>query len=229
MNVNADFSQRVVLHGDEIDWEASPMPGVDRRRLDRVVAENERVTTIVRYAPGSQFSSHVHGGGEEFIVLEGVFEDDYGDWPAGSYIRNPPQSSHTPGSKPGCTIFVKLWQFHPDDRTFVHANLNKLGAVEDAQRPGVHVSPLFRDAYEDVRFERWDANTSGHIDASGGAELFVLDGSIEQQGDSLRRHSWLRMPVGSDLLVSAGSDGASLWVKTGHLAQRGKEHDVPLS
>jgi len=131
MNVNSDFSKRVVMHGDAIAWEDSPMPGVQRRRLDRVIAENERVTTIVRYAPGSHFSSHVHTGGEEFIVLEGVFEDDYGNWPAGSYIRNPPQSSHTPGSTAGCTIFVKLWQFDPDDRTYVHAHLDKLGKVSD--------------------------------------------------------------------------------------------------
>jgi len=124
MDVNADFSKRVVMHGDSIVWEDSPMKGVDRRRLDRIDSENERVTTIVRYAPNSHFSPHVHTGGEEFIVLDGVFEDDYGDWPAGSYIRNPPQSKHTPGSKPGCTIFVKLWQFHPEDRTFIHANRN---------------------------------------------------------------------------------------------------------
>ncbi|MGB7300857.1 MAG: cupin domain-containing protein, partial [Burkholderiaceae bacterium] len=128
MNCNDDFSKRVLLHGDSLPWEASPMPGVDRRRLDRVVGDHDRVTTIVRYAPNSRFSAHAHPGGEEFIVLDGVFEDEYGDWPPGSYVRNPPTSKHTPGSRSGCTIFVKLWQFDPDDRTFVHANRHKLGA-----------------------------------------------------------------------------------------------------
>ena len=66
------------MHGESIEWEDSPMPGVQRRRLDRVKGDNERVTTIVRYAPDSSFSAHTHGGGEEFIVLEGVSEDDYG-------------------------------------------------------------------------------------------------------------------------------------------------------
>ena len=161
MNVNGDFTRRVVVHGEAIDWEPSPMPGVERRRLDRVVAEHERVTTIVRYAPGSRFSAHVHGGGEEFIVLEGVFEDDYGEWPAGSYIRNPPQSRHTPGSTPGCTIFVKLWQFHPDDRTFVHAHLDKLGEVADRTRDGVHVSPLYRDARRERQGRALGARRAG--------------------------------------------------------------------
>lgn len=111
MEVNADFDQRASVHADKIDWLASPMPGVERRMLDRIGDEVARATTIVRYAPDSHFSPHVHTGGEEFLVLEGVFQDEHGDFPVGSYIRNPPQSSHTPGSKEGCTIFVKFWQF----------------------------------------------------------------------------------------------------------------------
>lgn len=217
MGVNADFSKRVVMHGDSIAWEDSPMKGVVRRRLDRVDAENERVTTIVRYDPESQFSPHGHPGGEEFIVLEGVFEDDYGDWPAGSYVRNPPQSKHTPGSKPGCTIFVKLWQFDPDDRTYIHANRHKLGAVAEQGRPGVSVSPLYKDDNEDVRFEQWEPGAAVEIDSSGGAEVFVLDGGFKQNEDELRQHSWLRMPVGSTLAATAGPQGASVWVKTNHL------------
>lgn len=220
MDVNSDFSKRVVLHADAISWEASPMKGVERRRLDRVDAENERVTTIVRYAPNSHFSAHTHGGGEEFIVLEGVFEDDYGEWPAGSYIRNPPQSQHTPGSTHGCIIFVKLWQFDPDDRTFIHANQNKLGSVADRHRPGVKVSPLYKDQYEEVRFELWDADAKVEVDASGGAEIFVLEGAFRQEKDDFRKHSWLRMPVDQTITATAGPEGANVWIKTGHLRSR---------
>ena len=125
MELNADFSQRVVVHSDEVEWLASPMPGVDRRMLDRIGKEVARATTIVRYAPNSNFSAHTHTGGEEFIVLEGVFQDEHGDFPVGSYVRNPPTSSHTPGSEPGTTIFVKLWQFQPDDRTQIMINMDK--------------------------------------------------------------------------------------------------------
>lgn len=217
MNVNADFSQRVMLHGDAIEWEASPMPGVERRRLDRLTGDLDRVTTIVRYAPNSQFSSHTHTGGEEFIVLEGVFEDDYGAWPAGTYVRNPPQSSHTPGAAEGCTLFVKLCQFQPDDRTFIHAHRNKLGAVED--RHGALVSPLYKDAFEEVRFEQWAPHADRVIDATGGAEVFVLEGGFSEGGDQLRQYSWLRMPTGSVIQAKAGHAGAGVWIKTGHLLQ----------
>lgn len=97
MELNSDFIQRAVMHGARLDWVASPIAGIDRRMLDRVGAEVARATTIVRYASDSQFSAHVHSGGEEILVLDGVFQDEHGDFPAGSYIRNPPQSRHTPG------------------------------------------------------------------------------------------------------------------------------------
>ena len=105
MELNADFSQKVVVDTDSLEWQPSPMKGVDRRMLDRIGDEVARATTIVRYAPGSKFSAHSHGGGEEFIVLDGVFQDEHGDYPAGTYVRNPPTTSHTPGSDAGCTIF----------------------------------------------------------------------------------------------------------------------------
>lgn len=217
MDVNGDFSQRVVLHASEIPWEASPMPGVERRRLDRLDRDEERVTTIVRYAPDSAFSAHVHGGGEEFIVLDGVFQDDYGDWPTGSYIRNPPGSKHTPASKPGCTIFVKLWQFDPADRTFVHADINKLGSVPAQGRAGVRVSPLYKDDREDVRVERWEAGSAVVVDAAAGAEIFVLDGGFSDGGDVLSKHSWLRVPPGGEVRAETSDAGACVWIKSGHL------------
>src|SRR5262249_11641352 len=122
----------------------SPIPGVHRRMLDRIGDEVARATTIVRYAPYSRFSSHTHGGGEEFLVLDGVFQDERGDYPAGTYVRNPPTSSHTPGSEPGCTIFVKLWQFDPSDRTPVRIDTSALSFAQAPDIPGVYVAHCTR-------------------------------------------------------------------------------------
>ena len=99
MELNADFSKRVVVQSEQTEWRASPMAGVDRRMLDRIGDEVARATSIVRYAPGSKFSAHTHTGGEEFIVLDGVFQDEHGDYPAGTYVRNPPTTSCSPSSK----------------------------------------------------------------------------------------------------------------------------------
>src|SRR5215472_15916149 len=108
-------------------------------RVSSAVCSIAWATTIVRYAPKSSFSPHVHTGGEEFFVLEGVFRDEHGDFPAGSYIRNPPKSKHTPGSATGCTIFVKLWQFDLADRTYVRIDTNKMAFIPDRERAGVEV------------------------------------------------------------------------------------------
>src|SRR6516225_11262517 len=136
MELNADFSQRVAVHAARLPWVASPIAGVDRRMLDRIGDEVARATSIVRYAPASHFSAHTHGGGEEFLVLEGVFQDEHGDYPAGSYVRNPPTSRHTPGSASGCVIFVKLWQFDAADRKDVTVNTDRMAYAPAASRPG---------------------------------------------------------------------------------------------
>ncbi len=217
MQLNADFSKRVCVHSDQLEWRASPIAGVSRRMLDRIGDEVARATTIVRYDAGSQFSSHVHTGGEEFIVLEGVFQDEHGDFPAGTYVRNPPQSKHTPGSEPGCVIMVKLWQFDPKDRTHIRIDMNKIGAVPQEGRPGVSVSPLYKDEREDVRLEIWQPGADVTVEADGGAELFVLDGTFEEGGDTLAKNSWLRVPVGGKAVAKAGPDGARVWIKTGGL------------
>jgi len=217
MELNADFSLRVVVHGDEMEWVKSPMPGVERRMLDRIGDEVARATTIVRYSPGSRFSPHTHDGGEEFIVLDGVFQDEHGDFPAGSYIRNPPTSSHTPGAADGCVIFVKLWQFDPEDRTPVKIDMNKMGSVRSADRPGVSVMPLFEDDRETVQLETWDANADIQLSVPDGAEFLVLAGGFVDSGEVLRAQSWLRLPKGDRLRAKAGPDGAKVWVKTRHL------------
>jgi anti-sigma factor ChrR (cupin superfamily) len=217
MKINADFDQRILLHADEIDWTASPMPGVSRRPLDRIGGEVARATTIVRFDPGSAFSPHTHDGGEEFIVLDGVFQDEQGDFPVGSYVRNPPTSRHTPATAPGCVIFVKLWQFDPADRSHVRIDMNKIGAVADPARPGVQVTPLFEDGREQVRLEYWAPGTTARIAAAGGAELLMLNGTAATQTEALRKHSWLRVPTGGEVALTAGADGARIWLKTGHL------------
>jgi len=217
MDINADFSTRAAVHSETLYWLASPMKGVSRRMLDRLGDEVARATTIVRYDPGSHFSAHTHTGGEEFIVLDGVFQDEHGDYPVGSYIRNPPTSFHTPGSEQGCIIFVKLWQFDMSDRTHVNINMNDAEFVVDGRQDGVEFMPLFKDARENARLERWAAGAGVGIDTKGGAELLVLDGDFAEAGEQFVKYSWLRVPEGYDLNMVVGDNGARVWAKTGHL------------
>jgi ChrR Cupin-like domain len=217
MELNADFSQRVAIHAARQPWVPSPMAGVERRMLDRIGDEVARATSIVRYLPMSRFSPHTHDGGEEFVVLDGVFQDEHGDYPAGSYIRNPPTSHHTPGSASGCVLFVKLWQFDPEDREQIRVDTSALPYRPARGRPGIECKPLFRDGREDVRLERWPPSAAVELALPGGGEFLVLDGGFDEAGDHFAPQSWLRLPPNSVLRATAGPAGCTLWVKTDHL------------
>ncbi|MEP0357231.1 cupin domain-containing protein [Paraglaciecola sp.] len=225
MKIAADFKQRALVHSESLPWLTSPMRGVERRMLERVGNEVARATSIVKYAPKSSFSPHVHTGGEEFIVLEGVFQDEHGDFPAGTYVRNPPQSSHQPGSDEGCIIFVKLWQFQPNDRTHINIQMDNAAPQADENMPGVAVASLFKDDYEEVSVLYLDPNTVYQQSVANGAELFVLQGSVLENTDRLKKHSWLRLPIGSTIKAQAGSEGAKIWMKTGHLSDVNNQID----
>lgn len=147
-------------------------------------------------------------------MLDGVFQDEHGDFPAGSYIRNPPTTRHTPGSAPGCVIFVKLWQFDPADRTQLRLDTT---TGETPGGPGVMIQPLFQDMRETVRIERWSPGLSVERPLPGGAELLVLDGGFTEANEAFAVHSWLRLPAGATLAASAGAQGCRLWLKAGHL------------
>lgn len=216
MRINSDFLVTAFERTSQMEWVPSPALGVDRRMLDRVGGEVARATSLVRYAPASSFPAHTHGGGEEFLVLEGEFVDEYGRYPAGSYVRNPPGSSHAPASPMGCILFVKLHQFGPSDGQRVVVD-TKRTSWRETGLPGVESLPLHAHGTERVALFRLAAGTCvpEHVH-EGGEESFLLEGDVSDG----RRHyiagDWLRLPPGSRHEVCSES-GCVLFVKSGHL------------
>ncbi|CAK6700217.1 hypothetical protein MNNICLKF_02820 [Synechococcus sp. CBW1107] len=212
----ADLNGRVVLNTELMPWCASPMPGVERRMLDRCGAEVARATSIVRYAPCSHFERHVHGGGEEILVLEGTFSDELGDYPAGTYLRNPAGSSHAPFSAEGCTLLVKLQQMHPADQERVCLQTRHAPWLPGLV-PGLEVMPLHGFGSEHVALVRWAPGTvfqpHRHL---GGEEILVLSGVFQDEAGTYPTGSWLRNPPGS-VHRPWSEPGCTIWVKTGHL------------
>lgn len=217
MQINADMTKRAVVHSPQLDWIASPLPGVDRRMLERDGGEVARATTIVRYAPESYFTPHIHELGEEFIVLEGVFTDETGDFGKGMYVRNPPGSRHKPSSTPGCIIFVKLRQMRPDDHTQLHIDTTDETKWLPGYQSGTRYLPLFKNQFEDVQILSWAPGTSiDELDYPGGAEFFVLAGRFTDDVDTYEVGSWLRLPAGGRHTPRT-DQGCRLYVKSGHL------------
>jgi len=216
MELHHDLFQRAVLDTRALPWTPSPMPGVERRLLDREGAEQARATSIVRYRPGSRFARHSHPGGEEILVLEGTFRDEQGEYPRGTYLRNPAGSSHAPFSQEGCTLLVKLRQMHPRDQGRCVID-SKQALWRPGLVTGLTVLPLHAFGSEQVALVRWAPGTRFHRHSHpGGEEILVLEGVFEDDQGSYPAGHWLRNPPGS--LHSPWSDaGCTLWVKTGHL------------
>lgn len=219
MRLHDDLSLRAHEAAGEMPWVPSPMPGVERRMLFRIGEEKARATSVVRYASGSRFARHDHPGGEEILVMDGVFQDETGDFPAGSYIRNPPGTGHAPGSAAGCTIFVKLWQFSAADHQRV-VRLPGEGEAAALREGAISSRLLFKGASERVAIEEWAADALVVLENLQGLELLVLEGSIESEGDVLGVLGWLRVPAGEPLCIRAGPNGAAVWFKAGPLLHR---------
>ena len=215
MRINADFDQLVILDTNAMPWEPSPMPGVERRMLDRIGGEVARATSLVRFAPESYFSPHTHGGGEEFIVLDGTFVDEHGEYPVGSYVRNPVGSSHTPSSPGGCTIFVKLWQMDAADQTFVRTHVDDFDW--EIPLPGAERARVYMFGEEEVFYLRLQPGYEGFLqDHPGGEETFVIEGFFSDENGHHPAGTWLRQPIGSEHTV-VSEEGCLMWLKTGHL------------
>ncbi|MGK3189215.1 cupin domain-containing protein [Enterobacter soli] len=216
MLVNHDFTQRASLRLADYQWVRSPQTGVERVMLDRIGEEKARATSIVRYSPESYFPEHQHPDGEEILVLSGVFSEGSRDYPAGWYLRNPDGSSHSPSSREGATIFVKLRQMRHEDSEFVRINTRDPSTWKEIPRGAV--CPLFQGVFENVSLQRLDAAHSIHIEVeTGGAEILVLNGELVEESTTLSAGSWLRVPVQDSGIFTAGREGAVFYLKTGHL------------
>lgn len=216
MQINSDLSQRVVIDSNELPWSPSPMVGVERRMLDRVAAESGRATSLVRYAPETSFPMHGHPRGEEILVLSGTFSDGSGDYPAGSYLRNPPGSQHAPFSTEGCVLFVKLDQFAPLDREEVRIDTRQVRWIPGLV-PGLSVMPLHEFEGEHSALVRWAPGTIFNRHRHwGGEEILVLEGVFQDEHGTYRAGTWLRSPHLSEHKPFS-NEGCVIYVKVGHL------------
>lgn len=214
-NFNMDFTQSIVINTNEKEWLSSPSKNVLRIPLEREAKESGHTTSVVKYIAGADFPHHPHPLGEEIFVLDGVFSDENGDYPAGTYLRNPPGSGHSPFSKEGCKIFVKLNQFHKDDKNQVVIDTNKTPWRQG--QGNLQVMPLHSFRTESVALVKWPKNEKflphKHF---GGEEIFVLSGEFKDEHGSYPMGTWIRNKHLSTHHPFV-EDETIILVKTGHL------------
>ena len=217
--LNGDLSVSVTIDTNEMEWAPSPSGTVWRKRLHRVgPAEAGRVTSVVRYEPESSFPPHDHPDGEEIFVLEGTFSDEHGDAPAGTHLLNPEGFRHTPFSREGCLIFVKLRQYS-GPRKMLRTDTRKLPWRAD-EVAGVEVKTLYDEpGFDDrTRLERWAPGAApGPRALPGGIEILVLEGALEDGEGRYPAGTWLRRPDAAHL-DARSTEGCILYVKSGALS-----------
>mmetsp|Transcript_15493 Transcript_15493/g.26240 ORF Transcript_15493/g.26240 Transcript_15493/m.26240 type:complete len:251 (-) Transcript_15493:32-784(-) len=238
MKINANFKLFAATNFDATKYVASPAYGVNRFMLDRIGSEKARATSIVQYQPNSKFPEHTHMGGEEFLVLEGTFKDQFGEFPAGTYVRNPINSKHAPWvDDDGCTIMVKLLQMADTETTTQPLHVHFDNDHKDTN--DTEFGKILQMYHNDQTGERvemcWlneNATFPSNDDAqNGGEELFVVHGSLCLDNEVYDKWGWIRFPPNNDdnnnadtptkrSLLRAGNMGAKVYRKTGHLSEK---------
>lgn len=219
--LNQNYSQSVLIDTQQLEWESSPASHVWRKKLEREASESGKATSLVRYDEGAAFSTHTHPAGEEIFVIKGTFSDESGDYPAGSYLRNPAKSRHAPYSETGCELFVKLCYFSPGDTRSVRLNTNIAGwqqGMTSAQK----VLPLHQFDEEITQLVELDKGASWHpVIPENGFEALVLSGELSEQDVKIPAMSWLRRPAGDDPRFTVSKGPVKILLKTGHLPTKG--------
>ena len=225
MKLNSDFSQRVVLDSSNLEWIDSPEHGIQRKLLERDGAEVARATSFVHYARGPAFKNHAHDLGEEIFVLDGVFSDESGSYGPGSYIKNPPGSSHAPHSASGCTLFVKLRHLDLADSEHIVID-TRMATWYPGLVSGLTVLPLSEFNTQHTALVRWAPGTRFNSHRHyGGEEILVLEGVFEDEFGRYSAGTWIRSPHLSAHLPFS-NEGCTILVKTGHLPLTGFDQAV---
>ena len=214
--INMDFNNKVSIKTNEQGWIESPSKKVLRVPLEREKAESGHVTSVVKYLPRSKFDAHTHPMGEEIFVIEGIFSDEHGDYPAGSYLRNPPGTSHSPFSIGGCTLLVKLDQFDSKDLKQINLDTNKEDWLDG--HGGLKVMPLHSFNASETALVKWPKGEKflphSHF---RGEEIFVLSGVFKDEHGEYPKGTWLRSPHLSQHHPWVDEE-TIICVQTGHLS-----------
>jgi anti-sigma factor ChrR (cupin superfamily) len=217
--ISGDLSRNCSIDTAKLPWVPSPSGTVWRKRVHLVgPPEAGQVTSVVRYESNSNFPTHEHPDGEEILVLEGIFSDQQGDWPAGTFLLNPEGFQHAPFSKQGCVLFVKLRQFSGLDRRHAAIDTTSLAwlstPVAGVMKKRLYAQEGFTDT---ITLEKWEAGVAlGTTSYVAGAEIFVVEGNFSDDNGTYEQGHWLRFPVSAEHRPQS-EGGCILYIKRGGL------------
>ena len=216
MQFNDDITQRVVLESSILPWIGSSLPCVQSKLLEHRADEFARTTSIERYEANTHLGTYEYPLGQEILVLEGDYEDEVGVYGAGTYVKNPPKSSHSIRSKSGCTIFVKNNYLTLDDNQRTLLDTQSANWLQGLVT-GLTVLPLAEFGTKHTALVRWAPETRFNPHRHyGGEEILVLECVFEDEFGKYPVGTWMRSPHMSGHHPFS-IQGCLILVMTGHL------------
>jgi len=240
IDVNSDLTKRVVVRTNDLAWSPSPwIPGIDRKFLDRY-GNGQFVpsTSVVSFGTGVRDPYHAHPHGEEFLVLSGVFTDHTGDYLPGFYVRHPIRWCHSPYvdmRNAAAVVWVKVSQIGQENEPVVVIDTCDIDLAGWSEAPSDHgrirALPLYEcpKTSERVWIELWEPGAAAvRAQPEGGEEVFVVEGSLVEDGVTHPDLTWIRNPAaGAGRIWSRASPlGCKLLMKSGHLPAVAKLYEA---
>lgn len=100
----AGDEKHVQIDTNSAQWQ----PGQGNLQVMPLHEFGTETVALVRFPAGEQFQRHAHMGGEEILVIKGELIDEHGRYPAGTWIRSPHLSEHSPHAEQDTLIWVKV-------------------------------------------------------------------------------------------------------------------------
>jgi len=214
-SLNMDFSQGACLRPDDLEWLSGSIDGASYAYLERDNGGSSHASYFLRLTAGASFSLQSNVRGVELFVLEGTFSDTAGDYPAGTYIRNPLGIIDNFLTQEGCKLFIKLDQFSKEDIAHVVTRpqdrqwQNGIGSLK--------VLGLHAHNTESSALVAWPKNevfqSHNHM---GGEEIVVISGRFIDEHGEYPAGTWIRSPHMSKHFPRVEEE-TLIYVKVGHL------------
>ncbi len=96
----------VRVHAGKLPWRGGRGPNVSVRLLAEQEGFPQR-SRLELWLGGHEGQRASYPAGSEILVLEGSLADDFGSYPAGSWLRFAAGESHRPWSAAGCLLYIQ--------------------------------------------------------------------------------------------------------------------------
>lgn len=214
--INMDFTKRVVLDTNVVDWQKTGVNGITIKPLAIQDDDLGHLTAMIRYNDKSVYTRKERSNGEELLVLAGTFSTHSGDYPTGTYYRNPRDILQLPFSQHGCIVFAKLNQIHPEDNQKIAKNVCTDAWVDS--KYSAKMQFLSQHGTEQTLMVKWPKGYAYKGEGNvGGTEIFVISGELHDDTNCYSAGTWLRT-MGAPFSNGKVKEEMVALVKYGHLS-----------